>query len=90
MQIQVLCGGEVLFDAGSEGSVLVTFDQGERDQVFHALTAALATLSGVKPLYQPGAKEVATDGHCSKTAQYPADRTSGVVVPLRAPQVDQA
>ncbi|TPL02928.1 hypothetical protein FJ938_18930 [Mesorhizobium sp. B2-4-14] len=88
MSLRVLFGNQVLFDAGDGENVLVPFDEDERAKAFHALTGALAILSGVTPQCLPVATASATVEHFAETERCQSDHTGGVVVPLRAQSAD--
>jgi len=90
MALSVTLNDQVIFHVADGQSVLVPFDEDERTKAFHALTGALAVLAGITPLCQSYATEGAKDECLAENAQYPGGHRSGVVVPLRARQADQA
>jgi hypothetical protein len=67
MRIVIENDGDIIFDL-TEENALAPIGQSERAIVFHALTSALAFISGITPQQTSPATGVAMDAHFQATA----------------------
>jgi hypothetical protein len=78
VRLQIIGPHGIIMDCGRDEDILVPLGEDERMVAFHALTDALALLSGLTPQ----ALDAGTAKSPEESVACPADQTAGVVVRL--------